>query len=123
VADRPPPPRGAIRRFLAPLKDNMSRAGDFSFEAIQRLGDPVPMLVQNDGAEPLQLWLEPVGQDYWLAAGEAVYVTSYGEWLGHPFETLHEPGCLTVWATSFFATVSYPGGGEFPPGARDGLGG
>lgn len=52
-------------------------------------------------------------------AREAAYVTSYGAWNDHPFETLHEPGCLTVWATSWFATVSDLDGNEFPPGRRD----
>ncbi|MGV9451805.1 hypothetical protein [Streptomyces sp. NPDC003635] len=111
--------RKAIKRILAPLDANMPRAGDLSFEAIRRLGNPVPMLVHNRGDARLELWLEPFGQDYWLEPGESAYVTSYGEWNDHPFETVHEPGCLTVWATSFFATVSDRDGNEFPPGARD----
>ncbi|MEV5340687.1 hypothetical protein AB0K93_19770 [Streptomyces sp. NPDC052676] len=106
---------------MAPLTANMPRAGDLGFEAIRRLGNPVPMLVKNSGDAPLELWLEPFGQDYWLKPGETVYVTSYGRWQDHPFETLHEPGRITVWATSFFATVTGPDGGEFPPGARDGV--
>lgn len=110
--------RAHIDRIIAPLDANMPTAGDFGFEAIQRLGNPVPMLVQNDGDEQLQLWLEPFGQDYWLEPGESVYVTSYGTWNDHPFETIHEPGCLTVWATSWFATVSDRDGNEFPPGRR-----
>lgn len=97
----------------------MPGAGDFSFEAIRQLGNPVPLLVQNDGKEPLELWLEPFGQDYWLEPGEAVYVTSYGTWNDRPFETVHEPGPLTVCATSWFATVSDRDGNEFPPGSRE----
>jgi hypothetical protein len=111
--------RADIGRIMEPLDVNMPEAGDFGFEAIKRLGNPVPMLVQNRGEGQLQLWLEPFGQDYWLEPGEAVYVTSYGMWNDHPFETIHEPDCLTVWATSFFATVSDPDGNEFPPGRRD----
>ncbi|CCK29558.1 hypothetical protein BN159_5179 [Streptomyces davaonensis JCM 4913] len=118
--ERPDPARReAIERITAPLDANMPDAGDFGFEAIQRLGNPVPMLVQNDGEERLELWLEPFGQDYWLEPGEAVYVTSYGVWNDHPFETVHEPGRLTVWATSWFATVSDREGKEFLPGRRD----
>ncbi|MGW6207794.1 hypothetical protein ACWF9B_29675 [Streptomyces sp. NPDC055089] len=110
--------RRNIDRLIDPLKTNMDKAGDFGFEAIQQLGNPVPLLVQNDGKEHLQLWLEPFGQDYWLKPGEAAYVTSYGTWNDHPFETIHETDCLTVWATSWFATVSDLGGNEFPPGPR-----
>ncbi|WP_217240908.1 hypothetical protein [Streptomyces sp. AC555_RSS877] len=66
------------------------------------------MLVQNDGEGLLELWLEPFGQDYWLLPGEAVMVTSYGHWDDHPFETIHESDRITVWATSWFATVSDP---------------
>ena len=106
-------------RITHSLKTNMPKAGDFSFEAIQQLGNPVPLLVRNDGKGQLQLWLEPFGQDYWLNPGEAVYVTSYGTWDGHPFEMLHEPECVTVWATSWFATVSDRDGHEFPPGPRE----
>ncbi|MEU0371871.1 hypothetical protein ABZ070_16720 [Streptomyces sp. NPDC006283] len=103
-------------RIIDPLKTNMPKAGDLSFAAIQQLGNPVPLLVQNDGKELLQLWLEPFGQDYWLKPGEAVHVTSYGTWNDHPFETIHESDCLTVWVTSWFATVSDCDGNEFPPG-------
>lgn len=110
--------RADIERIMDPLKQNMDQAGDFGFEAIQRLGNPVPMAVKNDGEQPLELWLEPFGQDYWLEPGESVYVTSYGTWNDCPFETVHEPDCLTVWATSWFATVSHPDGTEFPPGPR-----
>ncbi|MER7175505.1 hypothetical protein [Streptomyces mesophilus] len=112
------PRRLDIERIIAPLETNMPEAGDLGFEAIRRLGNPAPMLVQNGGKEQLQLWLEPCGQDYWLEPGEAVYVTSYGVWSDHPFETIHEPDCLTVWATSWFATVSDLEGNEFPPGRR-----
>ncbi|MFD3586464.1 hypothetical protein [Streptomyces sp. NPDC058683] len=111
--------RAEIDRIIDPLKTNMPKAGDLGFEAIQQLGNPVPLLVQNDGKEHLQLWLEPFGQDYWLKPGEAVYITSYGTWNDHPFETIHETGCLTVWATSWFATVSDCDGNEFPPGRRE----
>jgi hypothetical protein len=110
--------RADIERIIEPLTANMDAAGDLGFEAIQRLGNPVPMLVHNHGEQPLQLWLEPFGQDYWLDPRERVYVTSYGTWKDAPFETAHEPGGLTVWATSWFATVSYPDGTEFPPGPR-----
>ncbi len=94
----------------------MPEAGDFGHEAIQKLGNPVPMLVQNDGDKLLELWLEPFGQDYWLLPDEAVMVTSYGHWDGHPFETVHEPDRITIWATSFFATVSDSNGDEIPGG-------
>ena len=40
-------------------------------------------------------------------------------WNDHPFETIHETGCLTVWATSWFATVSDCDGNEFPPGRSE----
>ena len=119
VDEQDPGPRAHIERLIGPLKTNMPRAGDFGFEAIRRLGNPVPLLVQNDGERPLELWLEPFGQDYWLEPGEAVYVTSYGTWSGHPFETNHEPDRLTLWATSWFATVSDGDGNEFPAGRRD----
>ncbi|MGI5407145.1 hypothetical protein ACQEV9_10185 [Streptomyces chartreusis] len=102
--------RADIERIIAPLTENMPKAGDFGFDAIRRLGNPMPMLVQNQGRERLELWLEP---------GEAVHVTSYGTWSDHPFETIHEPGRLTVWATSWFATVTDREGNEFPPGRRD----
>ncbi|MER5486864.1 hypothetical protein ABT024_27165 [Streptomyces sp. NPDC002812] len=112
---RPESPTDA-ERFTAPLVTNMPMAGDFSHEAIQRLGNPVPMLVINDGTELLELMLEPFGQDYWLRPGEAFVVTSYGEWSDHPFETIHEPDLITVWATSWFATVSFRNGDEVPGG-------
>ena len=100
----------------------MASAGGFSFEAIQALGNPVPMRVTNDGESPLELLLEPCGRDYWLLRGETVTVTSHGAWTDHPFETVHEPDRLTVWATSWFATVcdgngdEVPGGRNRPPG-------
>ncbi|MEU0399435.1 hypothetical protein ABZ318_04155 [Streptomyces sp. NPDC006197] len=101
-------------RITAPLLANMPHAGDFGHEAIQRLGNPVPLPIRNDGGELLELWLEPFGQDYWLRPGERVTVTSYGRWDDHPFETAHEPGRITVWATSFFATVTDAEGNEVP---------
>lgn len=119
VDGQDPVQRADIDRIIDPLKTNMPEAGDLGFEAIQQLGNPVPLLVQNDGKECLQLWLEPFGQDYWLKPGEAVYVASYGTWDGHPFETMHETDCLTVWAMSWFATVSDRDGNEFPPGRRE----
>ncbi|MCL8012340.1 hypothetical protein [Streptomyces sp. AS02] len=111
--------RLGLDRIMQPLKVNMPEAGDLGFEAIRRLGNPVPMPVKNGGERSLQLWLEPFGQDYWLEPGETAYVTSYGTWNDHPFETVHEPDCLTIWATSFFATVSDRDGNEFPPGRRN----
>ncbi|GAA4038528.1 hypothetical protein [Streptomyces shaanxiensis] len=45
--------RLGLDRIMQPLKVNMPEAGDFGFEAIRRLGNPVPMLVQNGGARPL----------------------------------------------------------------------
>lgn len=45
--------RLGLDRIMQPLKVNMPEAGDFGFEAIRRLGNPVPMLVQNSGARPL----------------------------------------------------------------------
>ena len=47
-----------------------------------------------------------------------MYVTSYVAWNDHPFETVHGTDCLTVRATSWFATVSDRDGNEFPPGRR-----
>ncbi|MFE7512787.1 hypothetical protein [Streptomyces sp. NPDC057540] len=111
---REAPPRTPAARITAALTENMPNAGDFGHEAIRRLGNPVPLLVQNDGDALLELWLEPFGQDYWLRPGEAVTVTSYGRWDDHPFETVHEPGRLTVWATSCFATVVDAAGDEVP---------
>ncbi|MFD4260795.1 hypothetical protein ACFWR9_25010 [Streptomyces sp. NPDC058534] len=70
----------------------MAKAGDLGFEAIQQLGNQVPLLVQNDGSEHVQLWLEPFVQDYC--------------------------DCVTVWATSWFATVTDCDGNEFPQAAR-----
>lgn len=32
---------------------------------------------------------------------------------------MHKAGCLTVWATSWFATISDLDGNEFPPGSRE----
>ena len=43
-------------------------------------------------------------------------VTSYGHWDDHPFETVHEPDRIMVWATSYFATVSDSSGEEVPVG-------
>lgn len=114
--------RLSIDKITAPLRHNMPQAGDFSFEAIQKLGNPIPLLVQNDGTELLELWMEPEGQDYWLLPGESVIVTSYGRWDDRPFEIVHEPDRITVWATSWFAKVSdhagreVPGGNQRPPG-------
>ena len=108
------PESSPVARFTARLEKNMPGAGDFSYEAIQQLGNPVPMLVHNGGDELLELWLEPFGQDYWLRPGEVVTVTSYGDWDDHPFETVHEPGRISVWAVSWFATVSDHDGNEVP---------
>ncbi|NUS13264.1 MAG: hypothetical protein HOY69_17985 [Streptomyces sp.] len=113
-------PRADIERVIDPLRANMPEAGDPGFQAIRTMGNPVPLLVKNDGKELLQLWLEPFGQDYWLNPGEEVYVTSYGTWNDLPFEVVHEADCITVWATSWFATVSDRDGEEFPPGRRTG---
>ncbi|MDA5286573.1 hypothetical protein [Streptomyces sp. Isolate_45] len=105
--------------ITAPLRANMDRlGGDFSDENIRTLGNHVPMLLQNGGTELLELWLEPVGQDYWLSPGETVIVTSYGSWSDHPFETYHEPECVQVWVSSCFATVTFPDGTEVPPAHR-----
>ncbi|MFC5004878.1 hypothetical protein ACFPIJ_44510 [Dactylosporangium cerinum] len=90
--------------------------GNFSFAALQAMGNPMPLLVQNDSDALLQLFLEPFGQGYWLGPGEAVTVTSYGPWEDHPFETVHEPNRITVWATSCFAAVSDTAGNEIRPG-------
>ncbi|RKS79504.1 hypothetical protein BZB76_0974 [Actinomadura pelletieri DSM 43383] len=114
--ERGEPRETPAARFTAHLKRNMPEAGDFSHEAIQELGNPVPMLVQNGGDQLLKLWLEPFGQDYWLRPGEAVVVTSYGHWDDRPFEMLHEPDCIQVWACSWFATVSDLLGNEVPGG-------
>ena len=104
-------------QFTAPLLKNMPRlAGDFSHEGIQRLGNPLPMLVVNDGDELLELFLEPSGQDYWLKPKESFMVTSYGDWPDYPFETIHEPGCIVVWVVSCFATVTFRNGNEVPGG-------
>ncbi|MDF6042178.1 hypothetical protein LRD69_08370 [Streptomyces sp. JH14] len=108
------PDRSPAERLIGPLTKNMPKAGDFSHEAVRRLGSPMPMLVQNNGDTLLELWLEPFGQDYWLRPGEAVMVTSYGHWDSYPFETIHEPDRITVWATSFFATVTDTSGNEVP---------
>ncbi|MDO0916159.1 hypothetical protein QQM39_36630 [Streptomyces sp. DT2A-34] len=61
--------RADIDRVIEPLNANMPKAGGFGFEAIRRLGNPVPLLVRNNGDEQPQLWLEPAGQDYWLDPG------------------------------------------------------
>ena len=50
-------------RVTAPLRKNMPNAGDFSYEAIRKLGNPIPMLVQNNGDKLLELWLEPLAED------------------------------------------------------------
>lgn len=115
MSNDPEEPTDAAR-FTAPLRKNMPGAGDFSHEAIQRLGNPVPMLVINQGSELLEVMLEPFGQDYWLRPGESFVVTSYGEWPDYPFETVHEPDLITVWAASWFATVSFRNGAEVPGG-------
>ncbi|MFG2880552.1 hypothetical protein ACGFYU_36985 [Streptomyces sp. NPDC048337] len=68
-----------MARITEPLTRNMAELeGDFSADGIRKLGHPVPMLVGNNGSELLELFLEPVGQDYWLLPGEDVVVTSYG---------------------------------------------
>ncbi|MFD3695785.1 hypothetical protein ACFWUZ_06455 [Streptomyces sp. NPDC058646] len=83
----------------ATLSTNMAAVGgDFSLEGIRKLGNPVPMLVDN----------------YWLRPGEAFVVTSYGTWGDRPFEVAHEPGRIEVWAASCFATVTFPDGTEVP---------
>jgi hypothetical protein len=116
------PRRITIESMTAPLRANLPAAGDFGFEAIKALGDPVPMIVHNSGDSLLELWLEPFGQDYWLRPGEDATVTSYGRWDDHPFEVSHESDRITVWATSCFATVSDDSGKEIlgayqrPPG-------
>ncbi|MFC4038665.1 hypothetical protein ACFO1B_09570 [Dactylosporangium siamense] len=92
--------------------------GGFSFAALKAMGNPMPLLVQNDGDALLELFLEPFGQDYLLHPGEAVTVTSYGRWDRYPFETIHEPNRITILATSCFATVSDAGGNEVPPANR-----
>ncbi|UQX02345.1 hypothetical protein [Streptomyces sp. RerS4] len=95
----------------------MDRAPDFSHEGIQALGDPVPIHVGNSGDTLLELWLEPFGQDYWLRPGETFTVTSYGERdPAAAFEVHHEPERIQVWATSWFATVTFPDGTEVPGG-------
>ncbi|MGW6207799.1 hypothetical protein ACWF9B_29705 [Streptomyces sp. NPDC055089] len=50
-----PVQRADIDRIIDPLKTNMPEAGDLDLEAIQQLGNPVALLVQNDGKECLQL--------------------------------------------------------------------
>ena len=35
-----------------------------------------------------------------------------------PFETVHRPDCIEVWATSWFATVSDRSGNEVPGGRQ-----
>ncbi|MCZ4609583.1 hypothetical protein O3S80_38615 [Streptomyces sp. Lzd4kr] len=52
--------RADIERIIAPLTENMPKAGDFGFEAIRRMGNPVPMLVRNQGRERLEPWLVAV---------------------------------------------------------------
>jgi hypothetical protein len=112
--DWQPDPTTSIDQFVAPLKRNMPKAGDYSFESIRKLGNAVPLWVENSGDRLLELFLEPVGQDYWLLPGESVVVTSYGHWDGHPFEVAHEPDLITVWCTSWFATVTHRNGQEVP---------
>lgn len=107
-------PTIGIEQIVGPLKRNMSRAGDYSFDSIRGLGNAVPLWVENNGDRLLELFLEPVGQDYWLKPGESVVVTSYGHWDDHPFETAHEPDRITVWCTSWFATVTDRAGQEVP---------
>lgn len=102
-------------QFTAPLVENMARLdGDFSDDGIRKLGNPVPMLIGNNGTELLQLFLEPIGQDYWLLPGETVTVTSYGSWSDRPFEVSHMPDFIQVWVSTCFATVTYPDGTEVP---------
>ncbi|MFE1415389.1 hypothetical protein ACFW6F_32030 [Streptomyces sp. NPDC058746] len=106
-----------VAEITGTLSRNMEAVeGDFSMEGIQKLENPVPMPVLNSGTELLELWLEPFGQDYWLQPGESFVVTSYGSWSGHPFEVAHEPGRIEIWATSWFATVTFPDGTEVPGG-------
>ncbi|MEV4560064.1 hypothetical protein AB0K51_24155 [Kitasatospora sp. NPDC049285] len=113
--DVPAPVEGlTIDQFMAPLRANMPRAGDFGRAGIEALGNPVPMMVINEGGEPLELFVEPMARAYRLQPGEQVMVTSYGEWADYPFETVHEPGRLTVWVVSWFGTVTYRDGREVP---------
>ncbi|MEO6087443.1 MAG: hypothetical protein ABIQ18_30460 [Umezawaea sp.] len=110
------PPYVTIDRMVASLQRNAAEVADYSFEGIRGLGNAVPMLVQNDGERLLELFVEPVGVDYWLRPGEAVFVTSYGHWDHYPFETIHESDHITVWCTSWFATVTDRHGEELPIG-------
>lgn len=113
----PPPDASTKNAFLAPLIENREGVGDFTHAGIQKLGNPVPITIHNSGTELLELWLEPFGQDYYLKPGDVFVVTSYGTWGGgKPFEVLHEPGRIEVWATSWFATVSFEDGTEVPGG-------
>ncbi|GAA1401425.1 hypothetical protein ACFQZ4_51900 [Catellatospora coxensis] len=109
-------PRPTIDHIMEPLLTNMPKVTDYSPEGITALGNPISMLVHNTGKTLLELFLEPSGQDYWMQPGETFTVTSYGHWNDHPFEVAHEPGCVTVWATSWYATVSFRDGSEVPGG-------
>lgn len=114
--------RIGVEQLVEPLERNAAKAGDHSFESVRKLGNAVPLLVENSGDQLMELWLEPTGQDYWLRPGEVVVVTSYGEWVDHPFEVAHEPDRVTVWCTSWFATVTdrqdqeVPGAHQRPAG-------
>jgi hypothetical protein len=101
-------------RFIASLTINLPHAGDHSFEAITALGNAVPLRLHNDGPGPLVVWLEPKAAEYRLAPGSFIMITSHGHWTGQPFQIHHEPGLITVWATSWFATVTDGYGNEVP---------
>ncbi|MFJ9342792.1 hypothetical protein ACIRP0_26370 [Streptomyces sp. NPDC101733] len=118
VPGRPAEGDASLAEATATLGTNMEAiAGDFSLEGIRSLGSPVATHVSNGGGSLLELWLEPFGQDYWLRPGETFVVTSYGKTGdGAVFEVVHEPERIQVWATSFFATVTFPDGTEVPGG-------
>lgn len=90
--------------------DEIEALGGFADMSV--LGHPVNMQVVNGGEAPLQLWLEPMGADYWLDPGENVLVFSYGSWEGQPFEVVHEPGRIEVWCRSWFGDVRDHEGNE-----------
>ncbi|MFK0113849.1 hypothetical protein [Streptomyces sp. NPDC091217] len=53
--------------------------------------------VENSGTSPLCLFVEPYGEDYWLAPGEAFTVKPDGEGIDVWFSTYVSQDCIAVW--------------------------
>ncbi|WP_338930844.1 hypothetical protein WEB32_04575 [Streptomyces netropsis] len=55
------------------------------------------MPVGNEGRSDLCLFIEPLGEDYWLNPGEVFTVGPESEEIDVWFETFVSKDCITVW--------------------------